>query len=274
METILAAVVVITGLGLILGYGLAFAAKRLEVIRDERTNEIMSVLPGMNCGACGFPGCIGYADAIVRDGVAINLCPPGGSKTIAAVGKVMGIETAVGIVRVARVHCAGGDDLCQQKYRYNGLADCRSVHNLFGGFRTCPDGCLGLGSCVRVCCFDAIKINDVGHVRIIEENCTACTLCVQACPLGLIEMVSPDKRVHILCNSHEKGASANKICKVSCIGCSRCVKTCKQNAMRLENYLAIIDYAACISCGECAAVCPKKCIAHYSVPQASVHARK
>jgi heterodisulfide reductase subunit A-like polyferredoxin len=131
---------------------------------------------------------------------------------------------------------------------------------LFEGHLACHDGCLGLGSCVRVCRFDAIDIDDEGHARISEERCTGCGVCVQACPRNIIELINKKKRVHVLCRSHERGAVCNKMCEVSCIACLRCEKACKQNAIHVVDNLAVIDYAACTSCGDCAAVCNKKCI--------------
>ena len=263
MGSILAAVLIITALGFLFGYGLALAAKKLEVVRDERVAEIGAILPGINCGACGYPGCFGYAEAVVRKEAGVDRCSPGGAAAASGLGRIMGVGVTVSEPRVARVHCGGGDDTTQHKYRYNGLADCRSAAALAGGFLVCSEGCLGLGSCVRVCNFDAINIDGSGRLRINEEKCTACGLCVQACPKRLIELINKKKRTHVVCRSYERGQVCNKICKVSCIACTRCVKACKQNAIHIENNLAVIDYAACTSCGECAAVCARKCIAHY-----------
>jgi Fe-S-cluster-containing hydrogenase component 2 len=122
---------------------------------------------------------------------------------------------------------------------------------------------------VRVCRFDAIDIDAGGHVRIYEDRCTACGLCVKACPRGLIELMNKDKRVHVLCRSHVKGALCNKFCKVSCIACLRCEKVCRQNAIHITDNLAVIDYAACTSCGECVAVCARKCLVQYPLAMAS-----
>lgn len=260
METIIAAVLVISGLGFLLGYGLAFAAKKLETPRDERVAAVEQCLPGVNCGACGYAGCAGYAQAIVTQGVPVHLCAPGGADTAQAIGRIMGISAQVSIPQKARVHCGGGSDVTRQKYRYNGVSDCRSAAALFDGFLECSDGCLGLGSCVNVCRFDAINIDENGHITIHEDRCTGCGACVTACPRGLIELVEADRRVHVLCHSHEKGAVCNKFCQVSCIGCMKCEKTCRYDAIHVINNLAVIDYTKCTSCGECVSVCPKKCI--------------
>jgi len=265
----IAAILVITGLGFLFGYGLAFAAKRLEVAKDERVSSIEALLPGVNCGACGYPGCSGYANAIAREGAAVDLCAPGGAAAANAVAGIMGVRVAPGEARAARALCGGGSDRTQQKYRYNGLADCRSAHALLGGFLACSDGCLGLGSCARVCNFDAIDIDDNGHVHINEARCGGCGLCAASCPRGIIRLVNKSKRVHVLCRSHAKGSVCNKVCTVSCIACLRCEKACTQNAIHVIDNLAVIEYAACTSCGECAAVCPKKCIAHYSLARVS-----
>ena len=260
MEMILATVIVITGLGFMLGYGLAVSAKKLDVPKDEKTAAVEACLPGVNCGSCGHAGCAGYAQSIVYSGEEINLCSPGGAAVIEALSKIMGVAATAGVPRKARIHCGGGDDVTEQKYRYNGVADCVAATALFGGFLECPTGCLGLGSCVRACRFDAIDIDADGHARVNESLCTGCGNCVPACPKRLIELVAEDRRVHVLCNSHEKGAVCNKICKVSCIGCMKCEKACPHDAIHVVDNLAIIDYAKCTSCGECVKVCPKHCI--------------
>jgi len=175
----------------------------------------------------------------------------------------MGVNVKLGDERTARVFCGGGSDCTTQKYRYNGLADCLAVHALFDGHLACRDGCLGFGSCARVCHFDAIDIDEAGHARINEDRCTGCGLCVQACPRHLIELINKKKRVHVLCRSRLRGAVCNKMCEVSCIACMRCEKVCKQHAIHISDNLAIIDYAACNSCGECVAVCNKKCIVQF-----------
>ncbi len=260
METIIAAVLVISGLGFLLGYGLAFAAKKLETTRDERAAEIEQCLPGVNCGACGYAGCAGYAQAIIAQGVPVYLCAPGGVAAATAIGRLLGIAVAESVPMKARVHCGGGDDVTSQKYRYNGVADCRSAAALFDGFLACSEGCLGLGSCVNACRFDAIDIDARGHVSIREDACTGCAACVKACPRHLIELVPVDRRVHVLCSSTEKGAVCNKFCSVSCIGCMKCEKACPHDAIHVSGNLARIDYTKCTSCSACVAVCPKKCI--------------
>lgn len=264
METILAAVLIITGLGFFLGYGLAFAAKKLEVARDERAAAIEQCLPGVNCGACGYAGCAGYAQAIATQGVAPHLCAPGGATAAIAIGKVLGIAVTTSVPLRARVHCGGGDDVTKQKYRYNGVTDCRSAAAIFDGFLVCARGCLGLGSCVNACRFGAITIDDLGHVVINEDICTGCGACITACPRRLIELVPLDRRVHVLCSSTEKGALCNKFCSVSCIGCLKCERTCPEGAIHVSENLARIDYSKCTSCAACVAVCPKKCIINLS----------
>ncbi|MDR2734590.1 MAG: RnfABCDGE type electron transport complex subunit B [Spirochaetota bacterium] len=263
MVSIIAAILVITGLGFLFGYALALAAKKFAVSKDERAAAIEELLPGANCGACGFPGCAGYAEAIVSSKAEADLCAPGGAASANGIARIMGVSVKSSDERVARVFCGGGSDRTTQKYRYNGLADCFAVHALFDGHLVCSDGCLGFGSCARVCRFDAIDIDAAGHAHINEDRCTGCGLCAKACPRHLIELVNKKKRVHILCRSHLRGAVCNKMCEVSCIACMRCEKICKQNAIHISDNLAVIDYAACTSCGECVAVCNKKCLMQF-----------
>ena len=163
METILASVAVITGLAGLFGFGLAYAGKKLAVEKDQRINDVEDVLPGVNCGACGYPGCSGYAEAVVVEDVDISLCAPGGGDVATKIASILGKTAGSKIPMVARIHCGGDDLVSQHKYKYDGIYDCVSATALFSGFLQCSDGCLGMGSCVKVCQFDAISIDENGE---------------------------------------------------------------------------------------------------------------
>lgn len=232
--------------------------------KDQKAAAIEDALPGVNCGACGFPGCSGYAEAVAGGNAALDLCAPGGGAVSNRLGEIMGISVSGKTPVTACVRC-GGDDLnTKHKYFYNGIADCRAAAALQNGFLSCPSGCLGLGSCVQVCKFDAMSIDKHGKVYIDRDKCTGCGACVAECPRNLIILQETAKTVFVACSTQDKGALCNKYCKVSCIGCMRCVKECPTGAITVENNLAVIDPEKCTNCGKCVRVCPKKCILDFS----------
>jgi electron transport complex protein RnfB len=249
--------------GLAAGFGaiLAYASRVFAVHRDPRVELVVGALPGANCGACGFPGCQGFAEAIVK-GTAHEdaFCPPGGNETMVRISEVMGTAHSQVVPNVAVVHCAGGRSNSVERIRYEGLEDCRAAVLVGGSPKACVFGCLSLGTCRAVCPFDAITLDEDGLVHVDTKRCTGCGKCVEACPVKIIELVPRDMRVHIWCSSHDKGPVAKKVCSVACIACQLCVKRCPHEAIRMDDNLAVIDYAKCTNCGICAAVCPTKAI--------------
>lgn len=265
MDSILFAILAIAGLGLLFGLGLAYASKKFEVKVDERVALVRDALPGANCGACGYSGCDAYADNIVTEGAKINLCPVGGEDTVNKIAEIMGVEAGSLEKKVARVMCRGSWDNAKIKFDYDGILDCRIATSMHGGPSACSYGCIGMGSCVKVCAFNAIKVEN-GLAVVNEEKCTACGNCVEECPKGIIELVPAKSKYSVLCKSKDKGGDARKNCSTACIGCSKCVKECPFEAITVENFLAKIDYSKCKNCGKCMKVCPtgaiQKFIAH------------
>jgi len=259
MGEILIAVLIISGLGLIFGIGLSYASKVFAVQVDERITQIREVLPGANCGACGFTGCDGYAGAVVEGKAPTNACPVGGNPVAEKVAAIMGVEPE-GIKRTAaRVLCNGRCSVSKEKYEYQGIDSCAAAAQLYGGHKACAYGCLGHGDCRKACPFDAIVMVG-GIARIVEDRCKACGKCVLACPKNLIEIIDKAKKYSVMCRSKDKGPVTRSNCQVGCIGCTRCVKACPQHAIFMEGTLARIDYDKCDNCGECTKVCPTMAI--------------
>ncbi len=260
IQAIITAVTVIAVLGMILGIFLGIAAKAFYVKTDPREDKIISALPGNNCGGCGYPGCSGLAAAIVKGEAAVNACPVGGEAVAKNVAAIMGVEAGSSVRMCAFVKCAGDCQKAGRDYEYEGEKDCRMVALLpAGGDKSCAYGCLGYGSCVSVCPFDAIHIKN-GIAVVDKEACKACGKCIEACPKKLIELVPYGASYAVACSSKDKGPDVMKKCKAGCIGCGICKKNCPKEAIEVSDLLAHIDQDKCEKCGVCAEKCPKKAI--------------
>ncbi|MEN8905818.1 MAG: RnfABCDGE type electron transport complex subunit B [Clostridiales bacterium] len=246
-------------LGALFGLGLSIASKVFKVEVDKRVEKIREVLPGANCGACGFAGCDAFAEGIVFKNAPVTGCPVGGEVLADNIAKIMGVSAGCIDKTTARVMCNGRCSVANEKYIYHGMDDCFAAAQLFKGHKSCTYGCLGHGNCVKACPFDAIAI--VGGVaRVIEEHCKSCGKCIEACPKNLIEIVPAAKEHSVLCSSKDKGGVTRKNCEVGCIGCMKCVKTCPVKAISMDGSLAKIDYDKCTNCGKCTTVCPTMAI--------------
>ncbi len=260
MTGILIAALVVGGTGLFIGVFLGVAGKKFAVEVDEREEAIMGVLPGNNCGGCGYAGCSGLAAAIVKGEAEIGGCPVGGTPVAEKIGAIMGVEAGAQERQVAFVKCAGTCEKAGQDYEYCGLGDCVMVSMMQnGGPKTCNYGCLGEGTCVAACPFDAIHIVD-GIAVVDKEECKACGKCIAACPKQLIELVPYSQKHLVQCSSRDKGKDVMKACSVGCIGCKMCERVCEAGAVKVLNNIAHIDPKKCTNCGACAEKCPKKII--------------
>ena len=252
---ILSALIVVAAVGLLFGILLALFIHFFGIEEDQKTQKIKSVLPGINCGACGFTGCNDYADALAKGTAKPNLCIPGASAVAAELSEILGVEAEKPKDMVAFVHCNGLCGAAGVKAIYDGINSCKASGMLFGGPKACSYGCIGCGDCVKVCVSNAICLHD-GIASIDTSRCLGCGMCVKECPKKIISMVPQETAVAVYCGSHDKGADARKACQNACIGCKKCEKSCASQAVTVKNNCAVIDYSKCSGCGLCADSCP------------------
>lgn len=252
------AIIVLLAMGLVLGLVIAVAVRAFAVKTDPRIEQIEGLLPGANCGACGFAGCADFARALAEGEAKPEDCPVSDPETASSVAAVLGLEMGQRVAKVAVVRCCGGRSSTWSA-AYNGVTDCRSANLVVGGGKGCLYGCLGLGTYARACPFGAIEMRD-GLAIVHPDICTGCGKCVGACPRSLIAMVPKDAPLHVFCNSPEKGAAKKKVCSVSCIGCRKCVKTAEEATMTMEGMLARVNYENPPADAAVCEVCPTGCL--------------
>lgn len=273
-QLILIAVVALAVLGFVLALLLYVVSKRFAVKEDPRIGQVLEVLPGANCGGCGFPGCGGMAAACVKAADAGSLgdlnCPVGGAPCMEKVAGILGMEAAVATPKLAIVRCNGTCEVRPRVTTYDGVKSCRIANSTCMGETQCAYGCLGCGDCVAACQFDAIHMNPkTGIPEVDATKCTACGACAKACPRGIMEVrnVSGDKKdaFVVTCMNMDKGADAMKICGSSCIACKKCQNACGSDAVHVGNNVAYINPEACVLCGACFEACPRGAIASISI---------
>jgi len=258
MDLITTSTLCVGGIGLVSAAALALAEKHWSVPQDPRIDKVTEMLPGANCGGCGYAGCADYARAIVADNVACNLCAPGGTACAQEIAAFLGRAAAEVERRVAIVLCCGDDTEALRRSAYNGIVDCASAQATAGGDKACTYGCLGYGSCARVCPVNAIRIEN-GIAKVDKALCIACGKCVAACPRKLIKLVPAAAEIHVLCSSKDKGSAVKKVCGTGCIGCRMCTKLA-DDAISMDGFLAVVDYAKPLTNEETVAKCPAHCI--------------
>ncbi len=255
---ILIAVGIVTVIGAAAGIGLSFASEVMAVPVDEKAAAIAEILPGANCGSCGFSGCAAYAEAISKGEAEPGLCTPGGETVAAKLSEILGVEVS-SQKKFAFVHCRGRN--VKEQLSYRGVMTCTAAQMFYGGPGSCGSGCIGFGDCASVCEYGAITVTD-GVASVDRSKCGGCGKCVKVCPKGIISLVSPSKKriAAIGCSSHQPGKDVRKVCADGCIACRLCTKECKFEAIDFVDNLPIINEDKCVGCGKCAAVCPNKVI--------------
>lgn len=247
-------------LGVLFGGGLAYAARKFAIEVDPRVAEVEETLPGANCGACGWPGCGAYAEAVVLEGAPTNACVPGGTEVAAAVSAIMGVEVEEKVPMVAVVQCKGGHEQAKRLAQYNGILDCGAAQMVAGGAKACIYGCLGFGSCVAACPFDAMGMSDNGLPVVFEDQCTGCGVCVRTCPRGIMKLIPRTQKVYLGCVSRGRGKEVKAVCEMGCIGCARCAskRTTPSGVVKMSSNLPVLppdwsDYEAAVES------CPSNC---------------
>ena len=260
MMGIMSAAILIGGVGIFVGLFLGVAAIVFKVKVDEKEEAVLAALPGNNCGGCGFPGCAGLAAAIAKGEAEVNACPVGGAAVGDKIAAIMGVESKETVRMTAFVHCMGDCDKTHADYEYTGIEDCRMLAFVpNGGPKSCNYGCLGFGTCVKVCPFDAIHVEN-GIAVVDKEKCKACGKCIAVCPKNLISLEPYDAKHIVACSSKDKGPVTMKACTTGCIGCGICVKNCPAGAVTVTDFHATIDQEKCTGCGICEEKCPKHVI--------------
>ena len=271
MSTLVITIISLCAIGVVSAVILYFVAQKFKVEEDPRIDIVEGLLPGANCGGCGYPGCRGLAEAAVKsdtlDGI---MCPVGGAATMAKVAEALGREVKAEAPKIAVVRCNGNCENRPRTSQYDGARSCAIEHSLYVGDTACAFGCLGCGDCVSACPFDAIHMDPQTQLPVVDnEKCVACGACVKACPRHIIELRfkgPKDRRVFVSCVNKDKGGIARKACKVACIGCGKCVKECPFEAITLENNLAYLDPNKCKSCRKCEEACPQNTIIALNFP--------
>ncbi|MBR1763434.1 MAG: RnfABCDGE type electron transport complex subunit B [Eubacterium sp.] len=261
---IITAIIVLAVVALIIGVILSVAEKVFKVEVDEREEAIREELPGSNCGGCGFAGCDACAKAIASGEAAVSACPVGGAPVAQKIAEIMGAELGELERMTAYVKCDGTTEKKQEDYNYFGIDSCVYAALLPGTSPyACKFGCIGLGSCARVCDQKAIRI--INKKAVVDEDlCIACGKCVKICPHHLIDIIPASSQQRVQCSSLSRGKEVKNACSAGCIGCGLCAKNCPSDAIVFNNNIPKIDYSKCTHCGLCAEKCPVKIIKVYN----------
>lgn len=250
---------------------LYFVAQKFKVFEDPRIDEVEQALPAANCGGCGFAGCRAFAEACVKaDNLSDLNCPVGGNETMGNVAQILGLEASKKESRTAYIRCNGTCDHRPKTSNFDGATTCAIAASVYSGETDCQWGCDGYGDCYNVCEFGAIELRaNLGVPLILDDMCVACGKCVDACPKNLIEMrkqFPKNRKIVVACRNKDKGAIARKACDVGCIGCGKCEKECKFDAITIDSNLAYIDSDKCKLCRKCVPVCPTNSILELNFP--------
>lgn len=256
---ILTPIIIVGIIGLLAGVILAVASIVMAVPRDEKAEALEEVLPGANCGACGFSGCSGYAAAMAKGEAKPGLCSPGGEDAAQKCAALLGLDGVEVEYKAALVRCMGSYDNTTDKMVYDGIQSCSAAAFLMGGITSCRYGCMGMGDCVKSCEYGAVSVCN-GVAKIDPRKCKGCSKCVDACPKGMIKFVPLKKQAVVRCSNCDKAKDTVAVCRIGCIGCKKCERTCEYGAVTVTDNLATVNAQKCVGCGKCVEECPRHVI--------------
>ena len=236
------AILILGGVGLVFAVFIALANRRLWVWADPRIDAVASMLPNVNCGACGLPGCRVFAEQAVEGRIAPSQCTVGSEGALRSIADFLGVDVGTAVRRVARLQCAGGSDVAASQAEYRGLGTCAAAASVAGGGKACAWACLGLSDCERVCDFDAIVMSATGLPVVDPVKCTACGDCVEACPKDLFTLLPEDYHLLVQCKNLINGDEALEGCSVACTACAKCVQDAAPGLISVAPGLAVINY--------------------------------
>lgn len=263
MMNIILTLAVSLSISFLLGILLGTFKRVFYVAVDPKVALIRSVLPGANCGACGYPGCDGFASAVAKGEAKTNGCPVGSSPVAKKIGEIMGVS-ADASKKIAVLLCQGSHDVCENKSGYVGVRTCMAAKVAINGTKNCDWGCIGFGDCEHACPFDAIHVREDGLPFVDIEKCTGCGICVSACPQHILATIGSEKVGAIaLCSCRNpKKSVIMKNCKRGCIKCMKCERVCETKAIKVTDGIPVVDYSLCTSCGKCIEECPTKVLGY------------
>ena len=263
---------ILTAIGLVCGLIIFFVYLKVpqKVKGLEKTEKINSILPGLNCGACGYAGCFGYAQAVAKDTSLIIATPC--SMVLQDPERLKQLEKALGITldvsemsKKAVVRCTGNSEVVCS---YSGVQTCKGAAQLLSGYKQCPYACLGFNDCGEVCPHNAISIDPENNIAVVNnEKCTGCGLCVTECPQGIIDLVPAGTKITFLCSYKPlKNIPGRERCDFGCIHCRKCFKACEYEAIEWNKQTALpeLNQEKCTLCLECVKECPQNTLADFT----------
>lgn len=243
MSAVLVSVLILGGVGLVFATLITLANKKLKVWEDPRIDVVAGMLPGANCGACGMPGCRGFAEKAVAGEMKPGQCNVLDAGGAAAIAEFLGVDAGESVKKVARLLCAGDSYVAVKQAEYRGLQTCAAAATVAGGGKGCAWGCLGLGDCAVSCNFGAITMSESGLPLVDPALCTACGDCVDACPKGLFTIMTVDQKLIVQCRSLLEGDEAEALCRVACTACGKCALDAAPGLISIQHGLAVVDYS-------------------------------